>query len=728
MRFLFPYKGRKKSSMELSENRERLEAIKTRARMLTKRMTLEEKVFQTMNAAPGIERLGIRPYDWWNEALHGVARAGTATVFPQAIALAASFDEELVEAVGDAVAEEGRAKYHMQQKYGDCDMYKGLTFWAPNVNIFRDPRWGRGHETYGEDPFLTSRLGVRYIQGLQGHDEKYLKAAGCAKHFAVHSGPEGLRHGFDAKVTQKDLYETYLPAFQACVEEGHVEAVMGAYNRTNGEPCCASRTLLCDILRDQWGFEGHVVSDCAAIRDIHENHKVTDTPEESAALAMNHGCDLNCGKMFAYLLQAVKSGKVSEERLNEAIERLLTARMKLGILEDEGDGHPYTVIPYTAVDSDRMKQLNLEAAKKCVVLLKNENHLLPLKLEEIKTIGVVGPNADNQKALVGNYEGTASRYWTVLEGIEDYVGDRARVLYSEGCPMISLTEKDKRREKRRFSEVKAVCEESDVIVACLGLDAWLEGEQGDTYNEYAGGDKPDLSLPQIQEELLELIGSCGKPVILILLAGSALAAVWADDHIPAILQGWYPGAQGGRAIAEILFGDANPEGKLPVTFYRSEKELPPFEDYSMEGRTYRFMSQEALYPFGYGLSYTDYTYGPCQLSQETLNGEGIFIQTTVKNTGAAAGNETVEIYVKANEAGSPNPQLKGFRKVHLEPGEEKTVTVNLPITAFYLFDEDGKPYVSLKGYTIFCGGSQPDARSRYLTGKEVLQYQIRSMK
>lgn len=710
--------------MELNENKGRLNEIKEKAKALTECMTLEEKVFQTMNAAPGIERLGIKPYDWWNEALHGVARAGTATVFPQAIGLAASFDEVLVEAVGDAVAEEGRAKYHMQQKYSDYDIYKGLTFWAPNVNIFRDPRWGRGHETYGEDPYLTSRMGVRYISGLQGHDEKYLKTAACAKHFAVHSGPEGLRHSFDAKVTEKDLYETYLPAFQACVEEGHVEAVMGAYNRTNGEPCCASKTLLRDILRDQWGFEGHVVSDCAAIRDIHENHKVTDTPEESAALAMNNGCDLNCGKAFVYLLQAVKSGKVSEERLNEAVERLLTARIKLGILENCENDHPYTSIPYAAVDSGRMKQLNLEAAKKCVVLLKNENSLLPLKLEALRTIGVIGPNADNRKALVGNYEGTASRYRTVLEGIEDYVGDRARILYSEGCPMISLTENDKRKESRRFSEVKAVCEESDVIVACLGLDSWLEGEQGDTNNEYASGDKPSLNLPEIQEELLELIGGCGKPVVLILLAGSALAAVWADDHIPAILQGWYPGAEGGRAIAEILFGNANPEGKLPVTFYRSDQELPPFEDYSMAGRTYRFMSHEALYPFGYGLSYTDYTYGPCTLSSDTLGEEGITIQVNVKNTGAMAGNETAEIYVKANEAGSPNPQLKGFQKVHLEPGEEKQISVTLPITAFYLFDEKGKPYVSAEGYTIFCGGSQPDARSRYLTGKEIWWKQI----
>lgn len=705
-----------------------LEEIRNRAKALTEQMTLEEKVFQTMNAAPEIRRLGIRQYNWWNEALHGVARAGTATVFPQAIALAAAFDEELAETVGDAVAEEGRAKYHMQQKYGDFDIYKGLNFWAPNVNIFRDPRWGRGHETFGEDPFLTSRLGVRYIQGLQGHHEKYLKAAACAKHFAVHSGPETLRHGFDARVSKKDLYETYLPAFKACVVEGKVESVMGAYNRTNGEPCCASKTLLEDILREEWGFEGHVVSDCAAIRDIHENHGVTGTPEESAALAMNHGCDLNCGKIFTYLLQAVRDGMVEEERLNEAVERLLATRLRLGILEEEENGaekeNPYQSIPYSVVDSDRMKQLNLTAARKGIVLLKNEGGLLPVDLKKTGTIGVIGPNSDSRKALVGNYEGTASRYHTVLEGIEDYVGDRARILYSEGCPLVSFTDRDKEKEKRRFSEVKAICEASDLIVVCLGLNAWLEGEQGDTCNEYAGGDKPDLNLPSIQQELLELVGKCGKPVILILLSGSALAVNWASEHIPAILQGWYPGAEGGRAIADILFGETNPEGRLPVTFYRTTKELPPFEDYSMKGRTYRFMEQEALYPFGYGLSYTDYEYGEMCVTAENLCCDGAVVEVEVENTGAMAGSEAVQVYVKAHEPSSPNPQLKGLKKVYLNPGEKKKIVIELPPSSFVLFDKNGKEYMPEGGYTIYVGGSQPDARSRQLTGKMVKECRI----
>lgn len=706
--------------MELNENQDRVAKLKEKARTLVRQMTIEEKVFQTMNASVEIKRLGIKAYDWWNEALHGVARAGTATVFPQAIGLAATFDENFIEKIADAIATEGRAKFHMQQKYGDYDMYKGLNFWSPNINIFRDPRWGRGHETFGEDPYLTSRMGVRYIQGLQGHDKNYLKAAACAKHLAVHSGPEAVRHGFNAQVSKKDLYETYLPAFRACVQEGGVEAVMGAYNSVNGEPCCGSRTLLRDILRQEWGFDGHVVSDCYAVRDFHEHLGVTDTPKESAAMAMNNGCDLNCGKMFAYLLEAVRDGMVEESRLDEAVERLLVTRMKLGILEDEGDGNPYANISYSVVDSEEMKQLNLEAARKCVVLLKNDRNTLPLDLNQIKTIGVIGPNGDSRKALVGNYEGTASRYRTVLEGIEGLVGSSARVLYSEGCPLISVTEKDKRKERRRFSEVRAICEASDVVIACLGLDAMLEGEQGDTGNEFPGGDKPDLNLPAIQETLLELIGQCGKPVVLVLMSGSALAINWAEEHVPAILQAWYPGAQGGQAVAEILFGRVNPEGKLPITFYRTTEELPEFTDYSMEGRTYRFMKGKPLFPFGYGMSYTAYEYENLTM-QADRQANGVSVRIDVKNVGQRAGNETVQVYVQADSedsrrAGLPNAQLKGLAKVHLEPAEKKTAEIFLPLSAFSLFDEEGREYISGNGYTVFAGGCQPDPRSRELKG------------
>ncbi len=710
--------------MELVRNEEKIKKYRERARDLVGQMTLEEKAFQTINNAAQIKRLGIKAYNWWNEALHGVARAGIATVFPQAIALAATFDEDFVEEVADAISTEGRAKFNMQQKHGDTDIYKGLTFWAPNVNIFRDPRWGRGHETFGEDPYLTSRLGVRFVEGIQGHDENYMKAAACAKHFAVHSGPEDLRHSFNAVASKQDMYETYLPAFKACVQEGKVEAVMGAYNRTNGEPCCGSKTLLQDILRKEWGFKGHVVSDCWAIKDFHEGHGVTGGAMESVAMAMNNGCDLNCGQLFIYLAEAVTQGLVSEERLDEALVNLFTTRMKLGLLEEKGST-PYDDIPYTVVDSKEMKELNLQAAEKCITLLKNENHMLPLDLSQLKTIGVIGPNADNRRALVGNYEGTASRYYTVSEGIQDYVGDKARVLCSEGCHLYKDKVSDLSRGSDRLAEVKEICSISDVVVLCLGLDSGLEGEEGDQGNQYASGDKPGLDLPGRQQELLETVSACGKPVVLVLLSGSALAVTWADEHIPAIVQGWYPGAQGGNGIARVLFGDKNPEGRLPVTFYGSTDELPEFTDYSMTGRTYRYMENEPLYPFGYGLSYTDFSYSNVMMSSETVTEEGISIKATVTNIGDREGMETVQAYVKVCREKTPNAQLKGICKVSLKPGESKEVVVTLPLAAFALYDEEAVNRVAAGDYLVFIGGSQPDKRSAELTGKRPVQLLVK---
>lgn len=708
---------------ELVRNEKKIDEYKKRAKELVARMTLEEKVFQMLHKAPSIERLHIKAYNWWNEALHGVARAGTATVFPQAIGMAAAFDEDMMETVADAISTEARAKFNMQQEFGDTDIFKGLTFWSPNINIFRDPRWGRGHETYGEDPYLTSRLGVRFIEGLQGHDENYLKTAACAKHFAVHSGPEELRHSFDARVSKKDLYETYLPAFKAAVKEARVEAVMGAYNRTNGEPCCGSKTLLKEILRDKWGFDGHVVSDCWAIKDIHEHHKVTDGPVDSVALAVSNGCDLNCGSMFVYLLEAVKQGKITEKQIDQAVTRLFTTRMKLGIMENQ-QNNPYTSIPYEVVDSKEMKELNLAVAKKTLVLLKNQDNLLPLRKDSLKTIGVIGPNADNRRALVGNYEGTASRYVTVLEGIQDYLGDDVRVLYSEGCHLyqsktISLSEVND-----RIAEVKGICRESDVVIAVLGLDSSLEGEEGDTGNEYSSGDKPNLNLPGLQEQVLKTIHESGKPVILVLLSGSALAINWADENIPAIIQGWYPGAQGGRAIAELIFGEYSPEGRLPVTFYRSMEELPDFTDYSMAGRTYRYMKNEALYPFGYGLSYTTFEFSDLILSRNTVTREGIGVSVKVKNTGHMEGRESVQVYIKADFPDTPNAQLKAFTKVSLKPGEEKMVHLFLPAEAFALYDDQGVQKVAPENYIIYVGGSQPDARSVQLTGRKPLQRNV----
>lgn len=700
--------------------------FRERAEELVAQMTLEEKVSQTLHGAAEIERLGIPKYNWWNEALHGIARTGTATLFPQAIGLAASFDEELVAEMADIIATEGRAKYNMHVKYGDRDIYKGLTYWAPNVNIFRDPRWGRGHETYGEDPYLTSRLGVRFIQALQGDDPVYMKAAACAKHFAVHSGPEGERHYFNAVASKQDMYETYLPAFKACVQEGKVEAVMGAYNRTNGEPCCGSKTLLQDILREEWGFEGHVVSDCWAVRDFHENHHVTNAPVESVTMAMNHGCDLNCGCTYPHLVQAVREGRVDEKRINEAVINLFTTRMKLGMFEEPGTV-PFDSIPYTENDTPEHNRINEKISEKTLVLLKNEGGLLPLNKNNMKTIGVIGPNANSRAALVGNYEGTASRYVTVLEGIQDYVGDDVRVMYSEGCALFKDRVCVLSEPNDRLAEVKGVCETSDVVIVCLGLDATLEGEEGDTGNEFASGDKPDLNYPGLQNEILKAAYESGKPVVLVSLTGSAMDLSWADEHIPAIVQAWYPGSRGGEAVARLLFGECSPEGKLPVTFYRSVEELPEFTDYSMKGRTYRYMEQEALYPFGYGLSYTEFSLSEPEITvyegdkvSETgiiRKGTGMTVRTVIRNIGKMAGGETVQVYVKSCCDGTPNPQLKALKKVFLNPGEEQEVVLTLKPEAFELFDIDGAAQILSGEYCVYTGTSQPDKRSKTLTGK-----------
>lgn len=674
--------------MELSRDEIKNENIRKTAKKLTDMMTSEEKIYQTLNSTPPIERLGINGYDWWNEGLHGVARAGLATVFPQAIGLAATWDETLAEQVADAVSTEARAKYNMQQRMDDTGRYKGLTLWAPNINIFRDPRWGRGHETYGEDPYLTSRMGIRFIEGLQGHDENYLKSAACVKHFAVHSGPEGLRHEFNAVVSKKDMYDTYLPAFKACIQEAHVEAVMGAYNRTNGEPCCGSHTLLIDILRNEFGFKGHVVSDCFAIRDFHEHHKVTSTPEESAAMAMNNGCDLNCGHMFLHLIEALNDGLISNERLSEAVT-------------------------------------NLYAAEKSFVLLKNKDNILPLDKTKLHTIGIIGPNANSRRALVGNYEGTPSRYYTVSEGIQDYVekycNNNIRIRVSDGCHLYK-----EGWETNRTSEVKMICEESDVLISCMGLDASIEGEQGDAGNGYARGDKINLNLPGEQEQILKTMLDSGKPVILLLLSGSALAVNYANEHAAAIMQCWYPGAEGGRAIARVLFGDISPQGHLPVTFYRNTNELPDFTDYSMEGRTYRYMKQEALYPFGYGLSYTTYRFDNLCISDDRNIPDTKInvISCTVTNTGKYNGFCCVQIYIKVLMEGTPNPQLKAFTNVYLKAGEQKNINIHLDKKAFCLVDDNGQDYIPNATFRIYVGQSQPDSRSCELLKQKPLSIDI----
>ena len=476
-----------------------------KAQALVARMTVEEAASQLRYDAPAIEHLGIPAYNWWNEALHGVARAGSATSFPQAIGLAAAFDPQLIEELGDVSATEGRAKYNAAVAHGDHDIYKGLTFWSPNVNIFRDPRWGRGHETYGEDPYLTSELGKAYVRGLQGKGE-VMKSAACAKHFAVHSGPEALRHHFNAIADKKDMAETYLPAFEALVKEADVESVMGAYNRTNGEPCCGSKTLLTDILRGEWGFEGHVVSDCWAVRDFHEHHQVTDTPEESAAMAIENGCDLNCGNTYIYMMKAYEQGLVTEEQIRESAVRLFTTRYLLGLME----GSEYDSIPVTAVECKAHIAKAREAEEKSCVLLKNDG-MLPMDMNKIKTLAVIGPNANSRSALIGNYHGTSSRYITVLEGIQDLVGDDVNVLYAQGSHLFRNREENRGLPDDRSAEAVAVTEIADAVVLVVGLDETLEGEEGDTGNAAASGDKLDLLLPECQRNLMDAVLKMGKP-------------------------------------------------------------------------------------------------------------------------------------------------------------------------------------------------------------------------
>ncbi|MBU3175684.1 glycoside hydrolase family 3 C-terminal domain-containing protein [Clostridium estertheticum] len=693
-------------------------SFEDRAKDLVSKMTLFEKVSQMTYNSAAIDRLGIPSYNWWNEALHGVARAGGATMFPQAIGMAATFDEELIYQVAGVISTEGRAKYNESQRKNDHDIYKGLTFWAPNINIFRDPRWGRGHETYGEDPYLTGRLGVAFIKGLQGNDKRYMKSAACAKHFAVHSGPEAKRHSFNAVVSKKDLRETYLPSFKEAVKEANVEAVMGAYNRTNGEPCCGSKTLLNDILRDEWGFKGHVTSDCWAIKDFYEGHGITSNAVESVALAVNNGCDLNCGNMYLNLYLAYKEGMVTEEIIDKSVIRLMNTRMKLGMFDDPTNV-PFAKIPYEENDSKEHRDLALKVSRRTMVLLKNEDNILPLDKNKIKSIAVIGPNANSRDALIGNYYGTSSKYVTVLEGLQQAVNQETRVYYAQGCHLFKDKVENLAMPEDRIAEAVSVAQRSDVVVMCLGLDANIEGEEGDDSNAQAGGDKMDLNLPGLQQKLLEEVYKIGKPIILVLLSGSALAINWADEHIPAIVQTWYPSAQGGNAIASLIFGEYSPSGKLPVTFYKSTRELPDFEDYAMKNRTYRYMENEALYPFGYGLSYSKFEYSNLRISKSEIEvNETVNLSVKVKNIGQYEGDETVQLYLKDVEASVvvPKYQLKGIRKVSLKPSEEKEVSFELTPRQMALIDDEGNCILEPGLFEVFVGGSQPDKRSKELTG------------
>ena len=685
------------------------EEARKKATELVSKMTLEEKASQLRYDAPAVKRLGIPAYNWWNEALHGVARAGQATVFPQAIGLGATFDTELLGAIADTSATEGRAKYNAYSKEEDRDIYKGLTFWSPNVNIFRDPRWGRGHETYGEDPYLTRKLGVAFVKGLQGNGET-MKAAACAKHFAVHSGPEAIRHEFDAIASPKDMEETYLPAFEALTKEANVEGFMGAYNRTNGEPCCGSPTLQ-KKLRGDWGFQGYFVSDCWAIKDFHEHHMVTSTPAESAALALNNGCDLNCGNTYLHILKAYEKGLITEDTITESAIRLFTTRYMLGLFEET----EYDKIPYSEVESPAHLALSQKAAEESFVLLKN-NGILPLQKDKIKTVGIVGPNADSRAALVGNYHGTASRYYTIQEGLQDYLGDNVRVLSSVGCDLFRDRTEHLAFTQDRLAEAKIVAANSDVVILCVGLDETLEGEEGDTGNSYASGDKETLQLPQVQLDLMEAMAKSGKPVILCLMAGSDIDLSYAAEHFDAVMVLWYPGAQGGKAAARILFGDVSPSGKLPVTFYETLEELPEFTDYAMKGRTYRYMENKAQFPFGYGLTYGKVVVTDAAVS--TNDEASVTVQATVTNQGHTATRDVIQIYIKNTD--SPlavrNPELVAFTPVFLTAGETQTISLTISSRAFTVVDENGIRKEDGTHFQIFVGCSQPDERSVELTG------------
>ena len=693
-----------------------------RAVHLVDQMTVEEMASQLRYDAPAIERLHIPAYNWWSEGLHGVARAGTATVFPQAIGLAATFDPVLIEKIGDTIATEARAKYNAASAHGDRDIYKGLTIWSPNVNIFRDPRWGRGHETYGEDPYLTSRLGESFVKGLQG-DGSYLKTAACAKHFAVHSGPEKERHHFDAKTTRKDMWETYLPAFQACVEAG-VESVMGAYNRTNGEPCCANTYLMEEVLRGKWHFEGHYVSDCWAIKDFHENHKVTRNAEESAYLALEKGCDLNCGCTYREIMPAYKKGDLPLSLIRRAAIRLFTTRFLLGMFNKT----EYDEIPYETIACKEHLALAKKAAEESIVLLKN-NGILPLKKKKGMTIGVIGPNADSREALIGNYHGTPPRYITVLEGIQDYLGEDGRVLYAQGCHLYKDREEALAQPDDRISEAVSCAEHADVVVLCLGLDETLEGEEGDTGNSYASGDKLDLLLPPPQQRLLEAVAKTKKPFIVCLLAGSAMDLNFADQEAAAILQAFYPGAEGGREVARLLFGEYSPSGKLPVTIYRDLTEMPAFTDYTMRGRTYRYLTKKPLYPFGYGLTYSDCVIDEIQpekeYTYEDAVKDGIEIKVHVENRGSYDTEEVLQGYVKVQ---SPNevlhPKLGVFARIHIKAGEGQWISLHISKTAFSTVTEDGERVYDGKKAQIFIGFGQPDERTAELLGVNSLSFEV----
>jgi beta-glucosidase len=693
-------------------------SFEERVEDLVSRLSLKEKILHLTYKAPGNKKLGINPYDWWNECLHGVARAGIATVFPQSIGLGATFDEDLIYKIADIISTEARAKHHEFQRKKDFGRYKGLTFWSPNINIFRDPRWGRGQETYGECPYLTSRLGVAFIKGLQGDHPKYLKVVATSKHFAVHSGPEKERHSFNAIVSQKDLWETYLPHFEASIREAGAYSIMGAYNRTLNEPCCASKLLLKDILREKWQFKGYVVSDCGAIHDIHAHHKITKSPEESAALAVKMGCDLDCGYTYRSLRKAIKKKLISEEEIDVSVKRLFLARFKLGMF-DPPEMVPYAQIPFSKNDCEEHRAFALEVSRKSLVLLKNRGDILPIRQLSGKIL-ITGPNADSLDSLLGNYNGDPSKYTTPLAGFKLAFSPDS-ILYEKGCDYFSFKESEFAKIEDRIKN-----ESVEFIVACMGISPKHEGEE----RLVGTSDRSDISLPSAQESFLKRLKQLGKPIILVLLNGSPISSEWAHDNMDAILEAWYPGQDGGLAIAEAIIGKYSPAGRLPITFVRKTEDLPDFKDYNMKGRTYRYMEKEPLYPFGYGLSYSRFEYSNLRISSSKISfSDQLELEVDIKNTGLMDSDEVVQIYISHEDCPFliPRYQLIAFKRVHIKKQELQSIKFDINSDRFHVVDETGNR-VFVKGMaTLYFGGAQPDPRSEKLMGQKVLNVKIEKL-
>ena len=694
--------------------------IETRVNELIARMTTDEKISQMTSATTGIPRLGIPAYNYWNEALHGVARAGRATVFPQAIGMAATWDPALIQRVASAIGDEARAKHHEAMRhFGSSAISRGLTFWSPNINIFRDPRWGRGQETWGEDPYLTGEMGAAFVRGLQGDHPRYMKAAACAKHYAVHSGPEKDRHVFDAKVSLHDLYDTYLPAFKKLVTEAKVEAVMGAYNRVNGEPACASQVLLVDVLRGQWEFKGHVVSDCGALSDIHSGHKLTRDAAESAALALKAGCDIACGATYDKLGEALARGLIVETDIDRALARTLATRFKLGMF-DPPELVPFASIPMSVVNSPEHRQLALQAAAESVVLLKNKDNILPIG-DETASIVVTGPTAANTEVLLGNYYGLSDHLTTLIEGIVGRVPEGMAIEYRPGCTLDAPNRND-------MDWTYDIVGGADITIACVGLSPLLESEEGDAILSVENGDRSQLGLPPTQVAFVKRLMKSGAKVVLVVTGGSPVDLGELADLAQAVLFVWYPGQEGGNAVADVLFGARAPSGRLPLTFPKSVADLPPFEDYRMAGRTYRYATAEPLYPFGFGLSYTTFEYSALALDKTALRpGEGLTCRVRVTNTGSAAADEVAQCYVTCpNGSGlAPLHSLVGFRRAHLKPGESRTVEFRLSAEALSSVDAEGRLKQEPGEYRVDIGGCSPGARGLALGAPQLVSAEFR---